>query len=268
MPRAVESPGWHRLSIWVVVLVLLGTGCTSLPQADYTPASFAYTNTQSSELHQRLTPLVSEAPSEQSGFYMLDNGLDALAARLQLIEAAEISLDIQSFEFRDQASTWLVMLALLEAADRGVRVRLLVDDWGMAMPDGQLTALAEHPRLEIRLFNPFAARTFRAVDYVGHFEQIHRRMHNKLFIADNQVTVLGGRNKGDAYFGGTQGWHYMDIDMLAVGPLVRETSSSFDLYWNHELAVPVNDVTRTRATGQLADARAELSNRLAGYPVV
>lgn len=268
MRQDVALPPRHGLAGLLATLMLFAVGCTSLPQAEQPPASFAYESTQGSSLGEVVQPLVDDnAGSGEAGFHLLDNGLDALAARLQLIEEAEISLDIQSFEFRDQASTWLVMLQLLDAADRGVRVRLLVDDWGMMMDDDRLTALAEHPRLEIRLFNPFAARNVRAVDYIGHFSQIHRRMHNKLFIADNQVTILGGRNKGDAYFGGTQGWHYMDLDMLALGPLSEEASASFDLYWNHQLAVPISDIARRTSDGELANARARLSAELANYPL-
>ncbi|MGH7927682.1 MAG: phospholipase D family protein, partial [Candidatus Binatia bacterium] len=127
-----------------------------------------------------------------------------------------------------------------DAADRGVRVRLLLDDHGTSGIDTTLAALDSHSNIEVRLFNPFVIRKPRAINYLTDFFRLNRRMHNKSFTADNQVTIIGGRNVGDEYFGTTEGLLYVDLDVMAVGPVVSEMSKDFDRYWASESSYPVD----------------------------
>src|SRR6185295_2373967 len=128
--------------------------------------------------------------------------------------------------------------ALYRAAQRGVRVRLLLDDNGVAGLDDTLAALDAHPNLEVRLYNPFAQRGARVLGYLTDFERLNRRMHNKSFTADGQAAIVGGRNIGDEYFGAGEGVVFEDLDVIAVGAAVREVSQAFDLYWNSASAYP------------------------------
>src|SRR5690606_25700567 len=133
----------------------------------------------------------------------------------------------------------LLMNELLAAADRGVRVRLLLDDHGTPDMDRELAALDAHPRIEVRLFNPFAMRGLRWANYLTDFTRLNRRMHNKSFTADNQATIIGGRNVADEYFDAREGNVFVDLDVLAIGPVVRHVSSGFDRYWASASAYPV-----------------------------
>src|SRR5437870_11663470 len=125
----------------------------------------------------------------------------------------------------------MLFSALRRAAERSVRVRLLLDDNNTAGLDAVLAALDAHPNIEVRLFNPFKVRRWRLLGYLTDFQRLNRRMHNKSFTADNQATIIGGRNIGDEYFGATHGVLFADLDVLAVGPVVNEVSNSFDRYW-------------------------------------
>ena len=136
----------------------------------------------------------------ESGFRPLRSGVDALLARIVLAEAAERSLDVQYYIWHDDLTGRHFANALLRAADRGVRVRILLDDVGAQANDETLLSLDAHPNIEIRLFNPVASRSFRGLGMLGDFSRVNRRMHNKAFVADNQAAILGGRNIGDEYF--------------------------------------------------------------------
>src|SRR5690606_14280163 len=125
----------------------------------------------------------------------------------------------------------LLFLALHLAAERGLRVRLLLDDNNTSGLDTILAALNNHPNIEVRLFNPFATRKFRWIGYLTDFSRLNRRMHNKSFTIDNQATVIGGRNVGDEYFGAIEGILFADLDVLAIGPVVQAVSDDFDRYW-------------------------------------
>lgn len=164
---------------------------------------------------------------------------EAFAARMHLANAAERSLDIQYYIWRNDMSGTLLFDALRRAADRGVRVRLLLDDHNTPGLDPILAALDAHPNLEVRLLNPFVIRSPRMIGYVTEFSRLNRRMHNKSFTADNQATIVGGRNIGDEYFDATEGVAFVDMDAMAIGPVVGEVSKEFDRYWASELSFPV-----------------------------
>jgi putative cardiolipin synthase len=183
---------------------------------------------------------------------MLSDAHDAFAARVMLAKAAERTLDIRYYIWRHDISGTLLMDALREAADRGVRVRLLLDDYRTSALDEMLAALNAHRNIEVRLFNPFVIRRLRVLGYVTDFHRLNRRMHNKSFTADNQATIVGGRNVGDEYFGATEGVAFVDLDVMAVGPIVQEVSADFDRYWASDSAYPVDRLIPIAGTALLA----------------
>jgi len=174
-----------------------------------------------------------------SGIYPLPDARDAFAARALLAQGAERTLDVQYYIWRNDMSGTLLFEALRSAADRGVRVRLLLDDNDTSGLDTLLASLASHSNIEVRLFNPFVIREPRWIGYVTDFSRLNRRMHNKSFTADNQATIIGGRNVGDEYFGATEGVVFVDLDVMAVGPVVTEVSKEFDRYWASGSSYPV-----------------------------
>lgn len=197
------------------------------------------TDTHATRLGKAIVPRVAAHPGK-SGIYPLADSRDAFAARILLARAAERSLDVQYYIWYQDMSGTLLFKALHDAAERGVRVRLLLDDNNTFGLDAMLAALDAHPNIEIRLFNPFVMRGPRWIGYLTDFSRLNRRMHNKSFTADNQATIIGGRNIGDEYFGATDGVAFVDLDVLAVGPVVRDVSSDFDRYWASESSYPVD----------------------------
>ncbi len=175
-----------------------------------------------------------------SGVLRLDSGGDALGMRLGLIDRAERSIDIQSYLIKDDVSGNLVGLRLAAAADRGVRVRLLMDDALTQEVDAGLLSLDDHDNIEVRVFNPFPRRRSRLISFIANFNILNRRMHNKSFTVDNQVTIVGGRNIADEYFQSGGESEFIDEDLLAIGPVVDDVSDGFDEYWNSPEAIPMN----------------------------
>ena len=177
-----------------------------------------------------------------SGFQLLPDGADALAVRLALARRAQRSLDVQYYQIAADDAGRQFLRELHDAARRGVRVRLLLDDLHAAELRPLLRAIDTPGRLEVRLFNPLPARhgtvAQRVLGSLHEFGRINRRMHNKLFIADNSLAVVGGRNIGDEYFMRASHANFIDMDVLAVGGVVRELSAHFDAFWNHRLAYP------------------------------
>jgi putative cardiolipin synthase len=162
--------------------------------------------------------------------YLLERGTDALVARLVLAAAAERSLDMQYYIWQDDTTGRTLLESVLRAADRGVRVRLLIDDLGTAAEDGALPAIDGHPNVEVRLFNPVANRSARLLGVLSDPWRVNRRMHNKSFAADNQVAFVGGRNVGDEYFEARPDLDFGDLDALVIGPAVSDISAGFDAY--------------------------------------
>jgi len=183
-----------------------------------------------------------QAHPGQSGVFALQEGLDAFAARVLLAGAAEHTLDVQYYIWHHDMSGTLLLEALHRAADRGVRVRLLLDDNNTAGLDPWIAALDAHPHIEVRLFNPFKHRHWRVLDYLVDFARVNRRMHNKSFTADGQATIIGGRNVGDEYFGAGQDMSFVDLDIIAVGPVVEEVTRDFERYWTSGSAVSAVNV--------------------------
>jgi putative cardiolipin synthase len=215
--------------------------CASIPE-DY-PRTESHAISAEKSQNTRIGRAVARdlaARPGQSAFQPLSDGLDALAARLGLAMYAEKTLDVQYYIWRGDTTGVAVAYSLLQAADRGVRVRMLLDDLQVSTYDPALRALDQHPNIEVRMFNPSAARHVKAFELLSRFGRLNRRMHNKSFIVDNQMAIVGGRNIGDEYFSASPEVDFSDFDVLAVGPIVPEVSATFDMYWNSELAVPIS----------------------------
>ena len=175
----------------------------------------------------------------ESGFSLLIDGIDSLAARIILAEQAERCIDAQYYLISNDEVGYAFINVLLRAADRGVRVRLLIDDIQTKGYDTGIAALTSHPHVEVRVFNPFARRGWRFFDGLTDFSRVNRRMHNKSFTVDHLITIVGGRNMSDEYFGANSDEDFGDLDVVAVGPVVADVSEMFDSYWNSRPAVPV-----------------------------
>jgi putative cardiolipin synthase len=227
-----------RLTAIAALLALLA-GCAPLPPLDGRSPSRLDPDTAATRLGRAVQQAAAPEPPGHSGVFLLDQGRDAFATRVLLADAAERTLDVQYYIWRDDMSGRLLADALRRAADRGVRVRLLLDDLGSAGLDGLLAALDAHPQIEVRLFNPFVQRRFKPLGFVTDFMRANRRMHNKSFTADNQATVVGGRNVGDEYFGAEVDTLFVDLDVLAIGPVVQAVSEDFDRYWASGSSYPV-----------------------------
>src|SRR5512139_3962240 len=228
--------------LFLVLILSLLSGCASLP-LDY-PRTFttALPHPGETRLWRTIQPQLDSHPGE-SGFYLLPSGIDAFVARILLIDAAERTLDLQYYIFHGDITPKLVVDRMLAAADRGVRVRLLVDDWNLRGRDPVLALINAHPNIEVRIFNPVAGRRSaflsRPVQYLFGAGRIKNRMHNKALVVDNTAAIVGGRNIGDEYFHAQPDVNFEDLDIMAMGPITKEVSAGFDEYWNHELAIPI-----------------------------
>lgn len=228
-----------RTTALLLVLLLTG-GCASIDFDYPRAASTALPASDDTFYGKQFDDLVASKPEGQSGFYPLSDGIDALAARLLIAAGAEKSIDLQYYLIKSDITGGAFVHALLEAADRGVRVRLLLDDIFTKGYDAGMAGLVSHPNFEIRIFNPFY-RGFggRARSGLTNFGRINRRMHNKSFTVDNEITIIGGRNIADEYFGAREDAKFGDLDVIGIGPVVADVSTMFDSYWNHSTALPI-----------------------------
>jgi putative cardiolipin synthase len=221
-----------------VAALLLITACASVPY-DY-PKTVS--TSQPPDHSTALGKLAHEWHTEQpgkNGFFGLPGGTEALGARLRMMEEAERTIDAQYFIIKPDRAGALFTGKMLRAADRGVKVRLLIDDIFSPGIDHGLTLLDSHPNIEVRLFNPMARRNFKYWSYLVDFKRANRRMHNKSFTVDNTASIVGGRNIGEEYFELNQGVKFDDYEVFTIGPVVQEISSGFDAFWNSKLAVPI-----------------------------
>jgi putative cardiolipin synthase len=227
--------------LFLIVLVTLTSACAT-PDFDAAKTeSKAFTDTDDTRIGKAAERMVAEHPGE-SAFLLQSDGIDALATRIRLSDRAERSIDAQYYLISNDVTSVLFLSGLLSAADRGVRVRLLLDDVLTSGTDRGIAALNAHPNVEIRLFNPFVHRSWRVIDGLTGFSRVNRRMHNKSFTVDNQITIIGGRNIGAEYFAAREDMNFGDLDVVGFGPVVRDVSQMFDRYWNDELAVPATVV--------------------------
>ena len=225
----------------LVALATFAAGCASLPSLEGRAPTSALTDTAATRLGRAATALTSTHPGK-SGIHAVPVPTDAFAARVLLAAAAEKSLDVQYYIWHADQTGNLLFEAVWRAAERGVRVRLLLDDANTKGEDATIAALDAHPNIEVRLYNPLMQRDARLLNFLADFTRVNRRMHNKSFTADNQVTIIGGRNVGNEYFGAGDEVVFTDLDVMAVGPVVNEVSKEFDLYWNSASAYPADRI--------------------------
>jgi putative cardiolipin synthase len=258
-----------RTVVRVVLIALTLGGCASLPPSSDFPKtrSVALTEPDSTSFGQHFDALARQNGGK-SGFHIISIGVDGFLMRMQMINAAERTLDLQYYIFRGDETGRLLTGALIRAADRGVHVRVLVDDGETIPGDEQLFAIARHTNIEIRVFNPFGYRghnrLLRATDYLLNKRRLDYRMHNKLLVADNSMALVGGRNIGDQYFQIDPNSQFADDDVFVAGPIVRALSGTFDDFWNSVLAIPAEAFPTAKAPALHPQARAEKIKR-AGF---
>ncbi len=229
-------------SFWCATLLFalaLGGCATRLPVAPERSPSSAFDKPLETELGRFFQAELTAHPGK-SGVAMVSTSEWGFRARAGLANMAEKTLDVQYYIWEDDTTGKVLAERLLRAADRGVRVRMLLDDINAGDTDFQFARMDEHPNIEIRLFNPFANRSSRMPEFVFNLDRLNYRMHNKAYIADNAIAIVGGRNIGDDYFGVGSVANFRDLDLAIAGPAVRKISHSFDLYWNSEWAVPIS----------------------------
>jgi len=234
----------------LLFLMCLYTGaCASIPLNYPKTPSSAIPPSNQTRLWNGLNSQ-AERHAGQSAFFLMPSGMDAFLSRYFLIEAADRTLDLQYYMFHDDETGMLLMERILAAANRGVRVRLLFDDWNIAGKDFSLSMFSAHPNIKVRVFNPFGgdrssvlSRLFQSA--FGD-KSLQRRMHNKVFVADNTVAIVGGRNLGNEYFDASSNVNFSDLDILMTGLITRQVSTAFDEYWNSEAAVPIEALASSK----------------------
>ena len=247
------------LATALTAIALFGGGCATLPPGMDGPkeVTTALANPETTTLGKRFAAQAKQHP-DLSGFRLLIDGTNSFLLHEQIAAKVERTLDVQYFLLQQDDTGKLLLEALLEAADRGVRVRLLLDDAEAFDAGSAIRPLAAHPNIDIRIFNPFVVRQelslFRWAEFVIGGRRLNYRMHNKLFIADNAIAVTGGRNIGDAYFQASSQVELGDFDLAVVGPMVPHLSHSFDRYWNDKLAIPVETLPLGKPTAAELEA--------------
>ncbi|NRB36985.1 MAG: phospholipase D family protein [Pseudomonadales bacterium] len=225
--------------LYILLCPFLTTGCASTNFDVERTTSHALPISHTTTLGRDTLEWQETRQQNISAFFPLSNGSDALGARLKLIDAAEHSIDMQYFLMKDDTVGALFSAKLLEAAERGVRIRFLLDDIFTTVEDADLHLLNQHDNIEVRLFNPISRRGFKKINYLGDFNQANRRMHNKSFTVDGCFSIVGGRNLAAEYFNLKANNKFFDLDILAKGPIAKEVADNFDDYWNYTRALPI-----------------------------
>ena len=251
LPRLPAAPARRRADIsrWFFLLFFCfwTSGCASLPSDVARPVSSALDNPSGTRLGRIFQARATKADTHNdSAFALVGNAELAFTSRMTLIKAAEKTLDIQYYAIFADDTTERLFDALRETAARGVRIRILLDDFNTSGKNAQVLKLAFEKNIELRLFNPLpggrGSMFLRILSNLKDVARMQRRMHNKILVADNAVAITGGRNLGETYFGQSEGTNFIDIDVLAAGRIVRDLSHSFDQYWNNPLAYPVQSL--------------------------
>ena len=238
----------YPVGLLFLMCVYIGA-CANIPLDYPKTASSALPPSNQTRLWNRINSQ-SEHHVGKSGFFLIPSGMDAFLSRYFLIEAADRTLDLQYYMFHEDETGMLLMERIIAAANRGVRVRLLFDDWNIAGKDFDLSMFNAHPNIKVRVFNPFSGD--RSTDLSRLFQsafgdkRLQRRMHNKVFVADNTVTIVGGRNLGNEYFDASSNVNFSDLDILMTGPITQQVSTAFDEYWNSELSVPIEAIAASK----------------------
>jgi len=235
-------------------------GCGSLPLRDGVVPEQALPVANYGSLADFAGRIEAMLTTGESAHWLLDRNQLAFTARLALADEAATSLDVQYFIWQNDASGYLLSDRILRAADRGVRVRVLMDDLGVSGPGGDVLKLDAHPLIAVRIFNPWAVRGWRfgaAAEFLTRAPTLNRRMHNKTFIADGRFAVLGGRNIGNRYFGVYEPFVENDLDVMVAGPMAREVTATFDDYWNSQYSFPIASFARDERPRQSVTATRE-----------
>ena len=251
MMRRGQAVRSALLPLFLLVWVLL-QGCVSLPLDYPRPVSTALSLPEETRMGRKVQAR-AERHHGESGFYLLSSGDDAFVARLLAVDLAEKTIDLQYYIFQDDFTGKLMLDRLVAAAERGVRVRLLLDDWEpTGKMDWGLAMIQISPNIEVRVFNPFGGLRSnplsRPLQAIFGPNRLKGRMHNKAFIVDNSLAIVGGRNIADEYFGLRAAINFGDLDIMAIGPVTRRISAVFDDYWNCVLAIPLNALTKRQPT--------------------
>jgi len=246
-PSGLSKAYRYKAGILLSCSLVLGIpACSTLPPQTEQPSRMAFeTDTSQTSLAQIVEPLRRQNIG-LTGYHVLPDPLEALAARIQLINKAERSLDLQYYIWDNDRIGALALHALIQAADRGVKVRLLMDDNNAKKMEGIYLALDQHQNIEVKLYNPYRFRKYRAMDMLLDLKRINRRMHNKSFIADNQIALIGGRNMSNQYYNVSDSYQFSDVDVMLVGAASDEIIHSFDEYWNDDYAYPVRQIVNPR----------------------
>ncbi|MCV2869452.1 phospholipase D family protein [Defluviimonas sp. WL0002] len=261
-PRRLVRAVWHFLTVAATcaLAVVRARSPYPLPSLDGRTESQAIPASSDTALGAAILPEAARHPG-CSGILALENGIDAFAARMALAHAAQRSIDAQYYIWEDDLTGIRLLSELAAAAERGVRVRILVDDIGTSALDQELLSLAKLPMAEVRIFNPFVLRFPRNLSYLFDFPRLNRRMHNKSFTVDGVATIIGGRNIGNLYFETGSGNLYSDLDVLAVGPAAADVATDFDRYWNSLSAYPVERLVKPEPDGATRLARRDAANQ-------
>ena len=251
----------------VCMPLMIAAGCASLPEHPQLAPQVSMAPGSDAPLDLTLSEVEAQHAGE-AGFRLVVEGMEAFVIRAQSANMAARSIDVQSYIWHADATGRYLAQVLLAAADRGVRVRLLVDDLDARAKNAGFGALAAHTNIEVRLFNPFATRSGGlrlAGEGLRDFGRINRRMHNKSWIADNRIALVGGRNLGDEYFTASDQVNFVDLDFAMIGPVVRDVTASFDRFWNSSAAWPLEALDEELVSEPaLATLRAKLAEYTAG----
>ena len=260
---------WRSLvrSLSATLIAAAISGCANVQFDVPRERSFAIDDTAHSALGREVALTAVRHPF-MSGFKVLASGASAFGTRAALADAAERTLDLQYYSVGEGLSTDLLLLRIVAAAERGVRIRILLDDIYAPTRSFAHRATAAHPGIQVRLFNPFLSGGSSSWGRLGEFvvdgSRLNRRMHNKLWVADNSAAVIGSRNLGDEYFDAHAAGNFSDVDLLAVGPIVQELSRAFDVYWNSPSSIPMAAFADSSGTADRPRVRALLRERAAG----
>jgi putative cardiolipin synthase len=246
------------------IIMLVGflslSACAQLPTDYNIEPSYVFSDTDNTSLGKNSLEKLKKYPGV-SAMYLIIEGTDAFYARMALLATAERSIDVQYYIWHDDLIGKFLFKGIIEAADRGVRVRMLLDDLSLNRnTESIIYALDQHKNIEVRLFNPFASRGFHLADFITDASRMNRRMHNKSFKVDGQIIILGGRNIGNEYFAADEASNFKDIDVMSIGPIVKDVDKEFDSYWNSKVVFPVKAFEHNQAgAAELEQLKIELA---------